>query len=227
MIYILECSDGCIYEPESLFDAWIDPARLKKVNAYRFASDRMLSRLAFLLLRYAFWNEYGTSILPKMLCSQEGKPYFVNSNVKFNISHTKNGVICSLSDTETGTDIESTAEYERSVAERVMSVHELEMLRIAEKEERDKLFTMLWTAKEAYGKYLGCGLLYDLKDEEFAMIPKKWNAHGDAFIYSEFRDKYAFSVVCGEATRINFVTSEELVGFLTRMEMEKNVNAKK
>ena len=221
MIYILEYGSGGIYEPEELLDAFIDADRLKRATAYRCSVDRMLSRLAFLLLRFAYCREYGANELPEMVCTEAGKPYFKNSNVRFNFSHSKCGVICSLSDSETGADIESMTVIDTSVAERVMSTGELELLRRVPEAEKNKLFTMFWTAKEAYGKYLGCGLLYDLKNEEFEILQKKWIAHGNAYIYSDYNETYAFSAVCKEATDIIMVKPDELVGFfLTRNEME-------
>jgi phosphopantetheine--protein transferase-like protein len=221
MIYILECDSSNIYKPESLLDAFIDDARLKKVAAYRFSADRMRARLAVLLLRFAYFREYGSDILPEMTFTEAGKPYFKDSNVRFNFSHTEKGVICSLSDAETGADIESMTTMDQSVAEMVLSKMELEQIQCAPEAKKNELFTMLWTAKEAYGKYLGCGLLYDMKNETFEILPRKWIAHGNVYLYSDYNETYAFSVACSAATDIIVIKPDELVAFfLMQNEME-------
>ncbi len=63
---------------------------------------------AYLLLSYGLYNGFGIDdIRPKLVYSQSGKPYLRDfSNVYFSLSHSENYILCSLSYSEIGADIQ-------------------------------------------------------------------------------------------------------------------------
>jgi len=109
--------------------------------------------------------------------NEYGKPYFVEGS-EFNISHCKNAIAVAINDTPTGIDVESIRRVESSLIERTMNDEEQTIIRNADDPAR--AFTRLWTMKEAYLKYLGTGIVDDLKTclddatkERFLIVEKE------------------------------------------------------
>lgn len=88
-----------------------------------------------------------------------GKPYFAELPIYFNLSHSGDYVLCAVADVEVGADIQrmESIDYER-IASRFFSEKECEVLRQTGAEKAKQLFYQLWTRKEAYGKLTGEGL---------------------------------------------------------------------
>ena len=86
--------------------------------------------------------------------SELGKPYFKDSRVKFNISHSKGYIaVASSIDEEVGVDVEaSELPYDRAIkmAERYFSISE-----IKEVKNHPESFARIWSRKEAKAKFLG------------------------------------------------------------------------
>ena len=86
--------------------------------------------------------------------SELGKPYFKDSRVKFNISHSKGYIaVASSIDEEVGVDVEaSELPYDRAIkmAERYLSISE-----IKEVKNYPESFARIWSRKEAKAKFLG------------------------------------------------------------------------
>lgn len=98
----------------------------------------------------------------KLLRNVNGKPYFENSTVSFNISHSGGVVACAITDHgEIGVDIEAT-DITSARADGIMS-------RFFTQEEREKIrgdvsaFKRAWTCKEAVSKMYGLSLAEYLK----------------------------------------------------------------
>jgi phosphopantetheinyl transferase len=104
-----------------------------------------------------------------------GKPFFSDSDVKFNISHSKGYVACAVSlGEELGVDIEATQFP-------VEKVEKLAKRYFSESEQKDilscpKIFSRKWTEKEAKAKFFGesvGNILYqDKNTSEFDDISK-------------------------------------------------------
>lgn len=102
-----------------------------------------------------------------------GKPYLDNG-LYFNISHSKNVIVCVISDKEIGIDIEY-LRYSDSVIRKCFNDKE-KNVSLNNKE----IFTIIWTIKESYVKLLGIGLEYGLSNvDSFSLrnnvIVKKFN----------------------------------------------------
>lgn len=109
--------------------------------------------------------EYGFEALPAIAREEHGKPYFQDiSNLFFNYSHCRAGVLCGISRSQIGVDAETARDYRPGFMRRVCHPRELEFLASAHTdEERRQLLTRLWTAKESYLKYTGEGMRTDLR----------------------------------------------------------------
>lgn len=89
---------------------------------------------------------------------EKGKPYFKDLPFYFSISHSGDYVLCVLSGSEVGADIQICRVGDAGrLARRFFSEEEAAALGGAG-EEGERLFFRLWTRKEAYGKLTGEGL---------------------------------------------------------------------
>lgn len=125
-----------------------------KINDLKFPDfiKRDESKKAFSLL-FDMFNYLGLDIDINDICySNNGKPYIKNSNIKFNYSHSKNYIACSVSFVDMGIDIED--EFKMSDEARMMYLSGI-------KDNYRKAFV----TKEAY-----CKLLGDFDDDFFKKL---------------------------------------------------------
>ncbi len=107
------------------------------------------------------------NILPseiKFSITDLGKPFIENSNLFFNVSHSKNQALLAISkDGEVGVDIEYMKDLQDAITFSNYSFSDEEKAMIFKNKEIDKdvLFTF-WTFKEAYIKATGTGLSVDI-----------------------------------------------------------------
>ncbi len=90
-----------------------------------------------------------------------GKPRLIGCGApEFNLSHSGRWVVIGYGHSPLGVDVEqiSPETDHAALARRYFSPHEQEYLCAAGEAERPLRFARLWTAKESYVKYLGCGL---------------------------------------------------------------------
>ena len=104
-----------------------------------------------------------------------GKPYFKQSSIYFNVSHSKGYVACCVSDEcDVGVDIEaSEIAPEKSVklAKRFFTESQAEAVK-----RNPQIFTEIWSEKESEAKLFGkdlCQLLKDQKSVRFACSENK------------------------------------------------------
>jgi 4'-phosphopantetheinyl transferase len=96
----------------------------------------------------------------------KGKPYLKNSEIKFNLSHSKDLSVYAISKTEIGVDIEKIREipHFEGIMKRFFTEEEADQVNNMEELGRSEVFLKIWTQKEAIGKMLGFGLEYLGKD---------------------------------------------------------------
>lgn len=134
---------------------------LPEVRRFRALSCRKeedAARLtgAGLLLRRALC-EAGVPAQAQIFSENEwGKPY-LPGGPEFSLSHAGDFAVCAVSDFPVGADIEK-ARVTEAVAERFFHPDEVSFLRALPVSEQADARLRLWTAKEAYTKYLGGGL---------------------------------------------------------------------
>lgn len=91
----------------------------------------------------------------KMEYNEQGKPFLPNGPF-FSISHCKAGIAVAVDEQPIGIDIESIRHAEEDLIERTMNEEEQRMIRSAA--QPDRMFTRLWTQKEAVVKAEGTGI---------------------------------------------------------------------
>ena len=134
-------------------------------------------------LKFMGMGTYAELFTPDMLeRTEDGKPFIPGlPDIHFNLSHSGDYIACAFSDREVGLDLQEQARTHTSIlhiAKRFFSAKEYEAIQALPAEDpsvvpgrhsisttdsdnsacRLPLFYNLWTIKEAYLKYLGCGL---------------------------------------------------------------------
>lgn len=100
--------------------------------------------------------------VPNIKTSESGKPYIINSSLRFNISHSMRYVVCAIGEQEVGIDIQFHKKNNiDSVARRIMAGKEWQDYQKAV--DKAKFFFDLWAKKESYLKYTGDGIRSDLR----------------------------------------------------------------
>lgn len=120
-------------------------AEIKDVDINKNADkhkDENVGSDEFILTCYKKYCEYiGCDVFPVEI-SRRGKPHFINSPIRFNLSHSGNLVAVAFSENEVGLDIEN---YSRSIDERLTKY-------LSVKSIDD------WTKLEACAKFDGTGI---------------------------------------------------------------------
>jgi 4'-phosphopantetheinyl transferase len=91
---------------------------------------------------------------------ENGKPYLKNSDIEFNVSHSRELSVYAISEAEIGVDIEKIREmpYFDRIIRHFFTEKEADQVNGMEGLQRAEIFFEIWTQKEAIGKMLGLGL---------------------------------------------------------------------
>ncbi len=148
-------------------------ARKAAVMRLRSDKDKRRSVLGEMLARHGISKLCGIEEEKiEFARTENGKPYALNADIYFNISHSKDIVICAVSDSEIGVDAELIRDIDLRIAKFACTDEDFKYLNETEDSSERKLrFFRIWTAKEAYVKYCGTGISY-LKDINFRDIEK-------------------------------------------------------
>lgn len=162
---------------ENEYKKWYDllsEAKRSRIDKLRFDDDKKRSVVGEMLVKKAISEHCGIDAEKIIIATQEnGKPYPVDIDIHFNISHCEDYVVCVIDNKPIGIDIEKIRPVNMKIAKRFFNEQEQKYVfgfapdeEAFEKEadgETLKRFFEVWTAKEAYLKYTGEGICADLK----------------------------------------------------------------
>jgi 4'-phosphopantetheinyl transferase len=141
-----------------------------KTDTHNYIASRAITRL--IISRY-------TNLEPAEIVfyyNYFGKPFVLTNNFGFNISHSKDFVICAVSGSKmVGIDIEFIKDGFNSleIAERFFSKAEIDELKSVPFNLRNEAFFNCWTRKEAFIKARGIGLSLPLDSFDVSLMPGK------------------------------------------------------
>ena len=122
-----------------------------------------ISEMGGRLLEYAVSRLYRIGV-PELSRDkgEHGKPCFrIHPEIRFNISHSEDLVICAVSDFEIGIDIQEKSRMNTDrIAKKVMSPGEHK--KYLTSSERQDFFYRVWVMKESYVKWTGDGITREL-----------------------------------------------------------------
>lgn len=143
-----------------VFYMYIDQGRVADDPRVR---TKHMSEMGGRLLEYAVSRLYRIGV-PELTRSkgEHGKPYFCeHPEIRFNISHTGNLVMCAVSDFEIGVDVQEKEQINTDrIAKKIMSLGEYG--KYLASSERQDFFYRIWVMKESYVKWTGDGITREL-----------------------------------------------------------------
>lgn len=128
---------------------------------------------------------------------EKGKPYLEKIPLFFSISHSEGRVICAVSETEVGADLQYPRKMDAArLAARFFSEEEKREFSSLSLKEQEEFFYRLWVRKEAYGKLTGEGLA--------KVISQKRNVadDSDTLEWREFIHDGAYLAICYQRKQI-------------------------
>ena len=185
------------YEPEEVLGE-ILPYYAEKYTRYKREEDARQELVCGILLR----KYLGVWKTGQVGYGKDGKPFLLERQWKYNLSHSGVWVALGISDAEIGVDIERIRRYHSATARKLFTEEEQVMLEQVESEEaRNALFTRLWTEWEAVLKLEGSGFAGGWRENG---VDKARYA-----IWTKEMDGYFLSVATREATLICLVEDEQ------------------
>ncbi len=142
--------------------------RVARVQRFRREEDQYRGALAGHLIRALFRAAFPAEAVPHLTEDALRRPCFAKRPAfDFNLSHSGDWVVGIAGRPRVGVDVER-IEARRPLLDGVLSDRELEVLAGCPANRRTRLFTELWTLKEAHAKASGRGLQIDFRSLCFA-----------------------------------------------------------
>ncbi|MFQ9516573.1 MAG: 4'-phosphopantetheinyl transferase family protein [Eubacterium sp.] len=189
----------------------IDARRADKIGRLRVTDDKLRCLGAGLLIKF-IQEKY--SIKGELLIDKFGKPYFDNSKVYFNISHSGNYVVAAVSKHRIGVDVQRIQQDKHRIAEKNFLPSECEYINEASDDAViQQRFCEIWTIKEAYLKNIGIGLRKPLNSFEISLsgdAPQIIGKKEYRFVQMKLDGRYIIAV-CASRKDKDFNIEEVLV----------------
>ncbi len=157
--YIASLEDLSQNDFDETFDM-MSETRRKAILRYRHENDRRRSVLGERLARKGVSKLCGIAESEiKLARTEKGKPFVTNAKAFYSVSHSGNRVICAVSDKEIGVDIEKVRPMDLHITRISCTDSDREFV-FSDGDENAQIerFFRVWTAKEAYFKFIGTGL---------------------------------------------------------------------
>ena len=141
----------------------LNDEEFRHYKRFRFPKHQHQYLVARALIRCVL-SSYEPSISPRkwqFICNKFGKPFILNSDLSFNISHTDNYIFLAITAQKAlGIDIEKITPAVRllDIAHQHFTPEEKAILNSTPDNLQTKMFYLIWTLKEAYTKACGQGL---------------------------------------------------------------------
>lgn len=166
-ITICDCIDAVQIDQGLMY--LLPNCRTERVSKFRQHSDKVRCFTAGLLSTVTASNYFNRPFNEVSVITKQGvAPYALNNEKKkvyLSISHSGDYVLCMADNKSCGIDIEfiKCDNNNIDIAKSFFNPLEYEFLKsITDSYEQTECFFKIWTLKEAYLKYLGCGLRREL-----------------------------------------------------------------
>ncbi|WP_343685743.1 4'-phosphopantetheinyl transferase family protein [Chryseobacterium gleum] len=142
------------------------PETQQAILKYRRWQDAQLSLLGKVLLQYGVKTYYNIADIEVGILPNK-KPYLKGQQLHFNISHSKDMVVCAIAQYPLGIDVECN-DPKISYQDYIFQMTARELVEIQNTEDKIKGFFTYWTRKEAVIKAHGAGMMIPLESFEIA-----------------------------------------------------------
>lgn len=135
------------------------PERRYRAARFRLLGDQARCLAAGLLLDRALAEDFAVPPGQALAAGPQGKPHIAGfPQAHFNLSHSGDLVTCATSAWPVGVDVELNAPQAATIGTSHFRPGEADFVERGAPDERALRFIIVWTRKEAYLKYRGCGL---------------------------------------------------------------------
>lgn len=159
---LLYAADVSFLADKALYDAAysaVSDERRCKTDRFRVPEAQYLSLGAELLLRYGLHAAGVPESAMRYEYAPDGKPYLPDNAVQFSLSHSGIWVLCAVSESPVGCDVETVAPVDIKLARRFFTPAEYEDIAAQmTSEAQTERFYRYWTLKESFMKVTGLGL---------------------------------------------------------------------
>lgn len=192
--------------------SFISYERKVKINSYYHVIDKKLSLYAELLARVSLSKISGLPVPAiQFTYSSNGKPLWKGFHYYFNLSHTKNFILCCISTLgNIGADVEKIDNAPFEIMEIAFHPIEKNYIQNAPSSQKDYYFYKIWTQKESYTKFTGTGIVDDLT--KINVLDSTYSPH----FYTWLHGKYLCSayVQYPEKPRLIHVSENHIIHYL-------------
>lgn len=147
----------------------ISKERGEKIDKYYREIDRIRCLYSEVILRYAlfFLGIEQENIVFEY--NSNGKPQLAkDEDIHFNISHSGDWIVCAISSSEVGVDVEELNDNQiMSIARRCLTDYEYKQISSYDLSIQAAMFYKYWTLKESFVKNTGLGMKKSFLDFEF------------------------------------------------------------
>lgn len=201
---------------------YISGERKNRIGKFFRDRDKIRSLVAELLLKHMIGTIYDMDMTRfKFGVEKYGKPYLIDSGLKFNISHSGDYVVCAVGDSETGVDVEKIGKTELPEIYSVFSSSEIIMVKELPPDMQADMFYRIWTLKESYVKKTGDGLHRSFDSFSFELSGKricmKENDKVDcenAFFNKKLDSRYWYSVCFPSCEQLSDIAEYDVSGII-------------
>jgi len=176
--------------------------RKEKADAFVFDKDRYLSVGVWMLLQRAL-DDIGIDMDSlRFDRTGTGKPFIADSDIRFNLSHSHERVMCIVSDREVGCDVERIDPIDMNVAKRFFYGSEYDTIMAGQTpSDRYDMFYRFWTLKESFMKATGLGFRLPLdafRIDIGSTIGVEQKVDGSEYGFAEYDigDGYRYAACC-------------------------------
>ena len=176
---------------------YVSDDKKERINRYMIRSAAQQSLISDVLVRSIIHEQLGLSNEEiRFGRNNYGKPYLIGrDDFYFNVSHSDEWVVCAVSDSVVGVDVEKIKPTDYNISKRFFSEDENKYLVCKKGQQKLDSFYDLWTLKESYIKAIGKGLHMSLRD--FSIIIYNGFIYLKHQIESQFFNFKQFSIYMG------------------------------
>ncbi|WP_269468907.1 4'-phosphopantetheinyl transferase family protein [Paenibacillus sp. JZ16] len=220
-VYAIKNSDQIHDEMFRALFKTLSPDRQDYVSKLRRASDYQRSVLGDAMVHRILRDKLGLDPMHmEIIRNAYGKPFLKeHDNLHFNISHSGHWIVCAVSSTPVGIDVEKMEAIDMDIAKRYFHITEFNALLDCDPSVRLSRFFDLWTLKESYIKAVGKGLHLPLDSFALELQGSGWapvlGEDGETYYFKQYAVEEGYKLsVCGISRHfpedVQFVTAEEL-----------------
>lgn len=123
-----------------------------------------------LITGYLLKKYLGVKQDKQLFYNEQGKPFLVSGEKYFNISHSEDYVVLAIADYNIGVDIERIRNYHEATVKKIFNSKQKAELVSKAGEERNEVFTRIWTECEAVLKLKGIGFAREWEQDSDGKI---------------------------------------------------------